>query len=121
VKSVVQLDETNLRWRAEIGGRKLDWTARITEQIPSKRIAWTSTSGPYNAGVVTFHRLGDGRCRVALRLDYEPEACRTSPTCSACWLPAPRAISNASRSHRGRRPRADAWRACPVPDDASAR
>jgi len=73
VKRVVQLDESNLRWRAEVGGRKRDWTARITEQVPGKRIAWTSTSGPRNAGVVTFHRLGGDRCRVALQLDYEPE------------------------------------------------
>jgi uncharacterized membrane protein len=43
------------------------------EQIPSKRIAWTSTSGARNAGVVTFHRLGDDTCRVTLQIDYEPE------------------------------------------------
>jgi uncharacterized membrane protein len=73
VESVEQLDDRNLRWHAEIGGKDLEWTARITEQIPDKRIAWTSTSGARNAGVVTFHRISDDTSRVTLQLDYEPE------------------------------------------------
>jgi len=73
VESVHQLDDVNLRWRAEVGGKTLEWTARITEQIPDKRIAWTSTSGARNAGVVTFHRLSDESSRVMLQLDYEPD------------------------------------------------
>jgi uncharacterized membrane protein len=73
VESVRQIDDANLHWRAEIGGRKLEWTARITEQTPDKRIAWTSTSGARNAGVVTFHRLSDDSSRVTLQVDYEPE------------------------------------------------
>jgi len=39
-----------------------------------QRIAWTATDGAKNAGVVTFHRLDDGKCRVALRLDVQPDA-----------------------------------------------
>jgi uncharacterized membrane protein len=73
VKSVEQLDAENLRWRAEVAGKEREWTARITEQIPDKRVAWTSTSGARNAGVVTFHRLSDDASRVTLQLDYEPE------------------------------------------------
>src|SRR5205814_8534535 len=55
VQQVQQLDETQLHWRAEIGGKEKEWYARITEQIPDERIAWTSTTGAHNAGVVTFH------------------------------------------------------------------
>lgn len=73
VESVQQLDDATLRWTAEIGGRRKEWTARISEQVPDERIAWTSTSGARNAGVVTFHRLSDDRCRVTLQLDYDPE------------------------------------------------
>jgi uncharacterized membrane protein len=73
VERVNQLDDRTIRWRAALGGKTLEWDARITEQIPDKRIAWTSTSGARNAGVVTFHRLSDHRCRVTLQLDYEPE------------------------------------------------
>jgi uncharacterized membrane protein len=73
VERVQQLDDATLRWRAEIGGKTKEWTARITEQIPDKRIAWCSIDGPHNAGVVTFHRLSDDSCRVALQLEYTPE------------------------------------------------
>lgn len=73
VESVHQIDDGTLRWKAAIGGVTREWTARITEQIPDKRIAWANTDGATNAGVVTFHRLSDSTCRVALQLDYEPE------------------------------------------------
>lgn len=73
VESVEQLDDTTLRWTAEIAGVKKTWTARITEQSPDQRIAWTSLEGAQNAGVVTFHRLDDRKSRVTLQLDVEPE------------------------------------------------
>jgi uncharacterized membrane protein len=73
VQSVEQLDDRHLHWRAEIGGKTLEWSAEISEQIPDKRIAWRSLEGARNAGVVTFHRLSDDRTKVMLQLDYEPE------------------------------------------------
>jgi uncharacterized membrane protein len=73
VESVEQIDDKTLRWKADIGGVHKEWTARITEQTPDKRIAWTSTDGAANAGVVTFHYISDSTSRVALQLDYEPQ------------------------------------------------
>ena len=73
VEQVRQLDDQNLAWRARVGGKTVEWSARITEQLPDQRIAWTSTSGARNAGVVTFHRVSDDACRVALQVDYEPD------------------------------------------------
>lgn len=73
VKDVRQLDDTHLRWRAEIAGRDKEWEAEITEQRPDERIAWRSRGGAANAGVVSFHRLDDSRCKVMLQLDYAPE------------------------------------------------
>ena len=73
VETVEQLDDTTLRWTAEIAGRKKTWTAKITQQTPDQRIAWTSIEGPRNAGVVTFHRLDDRQTRVTLQLDVEPD------------------------------------------------
>ena len=73
VESVEQTDDATLRWKASIGGVTKEWTARITEQTPDKRIAWTNIDGAANAGVVTFHRLSDTSSRVALQLDYAPE------------------------------------------------
>jgi uncharacterized membrane protein len=73
VKSVRQLDDRTLEWKADVAGREKTWTARITEQTPDQRIAWTATEGAHNAGVVTFHRLDEGRSRVTLQLDVDPE------------------------------------------------
>jgi uncharacterized membrane protein len=73
VKEVRQLDDKHLRWRAAIGGKDKEWEAEIVEQRPDERIAWTSRSGAWNAGVVTFHRIDDIRTRVMLQLDYDPE------------------------------------------------
>jgi uncharacterized membrane protein len=73
VQEVKQLDDTHLHWRAVVAGKTKEWDAEITEQIPDQRIAWRSTSGPRNEGVVSFHRLGDNRTKVVLQMNYEPE------------------------------------------------
>jgi len=73
VEEVRQLDDTHLHWVAEIGGHREEWDAEITEQNPDERIAWKATGGKTNAGVVTFHRLEDQRCKIMLQLDWESE------------------------------------------------
>lgn len=73
VKSVKQIDDTHLRWVAEVAGVEKEWDAAITEQRPDERVAWRATSGAENAGVVTFHRIDDETTRVTLQLDAEPE------------------------------------------------
>ena len=73
VDNVRQLDANHLRWSITVGGKAREFDAEIVEQIPDKRIAWRSITGPRHSGVVTFHRLGDQKCRVMLQLDYEPE------------------------------------------------
>ena len=73
VESVRQLDDKRLHWRANVGGKIKEWAAEITEQRPDERIAWTSRGGAHNAGVVTFHHLAEGRSKVMLQLDYDPQ------------------------------------------------
>ena len=73
VDKVTQIDDTHLHWVAEIAGVKREWDSVITEQHPDERVAWTSTSGTSNAGVVTFHKLGDTKTRVMLQLEVKPE------------------------------------------------
>ena len=73
VDEVKQLDDTTLHWKATVAGKTREWDAKITEQVPDQRIAWTNIDGATNAGVVTFHRLDDSRSKVMLQLEYEPE------------------------------------------------
>jgi uncharacterized membrane protein len=72
VHSIKQTDNRRLHWVAEIAGKTREWDAEIVEQIPDQRIAWASISGKPNRGVVTFQPLSDHRCRVHLRMEYEP-------------------------------------------------
>lgn len=73
VEEVRQVDDTRLYWRANVAGIEREWEAEITEQTPDERVAWTSTTGAHNAGVVTFHRLDDNTSKVMLQLEFEPE------------------------------------------------
>jgi len=73
IDEVRQLDDTHLHWVADVAGQHREWDAEITQQEPDMRVAWTSTSGATNAGVVTFHRLEDQKTRVTLQMDWDPE------------------------------------------------
>jgi uncharacterized membrane protein len=73
VEEVRQLDDTRLLWRAKIGGKTEQWEAEIVEQRPDERIRWTSTRGAMTAGLVTFNKVSNGRTRVTLRMDYDPQ------------------------------------------------
>ena len=73
VREVRQLDNKHLHWRATVAGKEVEWDAEIVEQIPDKRIAWRSISGPPNAGAVSFHKISPNTTRVTLKIGYEPE------------------------------------------------
>ena len=73
VESVTQLDDTHVRWVAEIAGKRHEWEAEISEQRPDERVAWRATDGKNNGGVVTFHRLDDSTTRIMVQMSWEPE------------------------------------------------
>jgi len=73
VESVRQTDDTHLHWVAEVGGKRKEWDAEITQQEPDQRVAWTSITGARNGGAVDFHRIDDNTTRVTLTMDVEPE------------------------------------------------
>ncbi|HEY0490589.1 MAG TPA: SRPBCC family protein [Telluria sp.] len=73
VHEVRQVDDRHLHWRADVAGKEKEWDAEITEQIPDRRIAWRSTSGVPNGGVVTFHRINDTTTKIMLQMQYTPE------------------------------------------------
>jgi uncharacterized membrane protein len=73
VEEVRQLDDKRLHWVAAFGGRRHEWEAEITEQKPDERVAWRAVDGTGNAGVVTFHRIHEGKTRLMVQFDYAPQ------------------------------------------------
>ncbi len=73
VEEVRQLDDTHLYWRTRIAGNDEEWEAEITEQIPDERIAWRSTGGTPNGGVVMFRPVSDVDTQVMVQMTYEPQ------------------------------------------------
>ena len=73
VEDVRQLDDTDLNWETEIAGRRKEFDAEVTEQTPDQRVAWRSTSGAENAGVVTFHKTAENETRIMVQMDVDPD------------------------------------------------
>jgi uncharacterized membrane protein len=73
VEEITQVTDTLTHWKTKVAGVEREFDAEITEQHPDERIAWQSIEGPRQAGVVTFHRLGEGRSKVMLQMDFDPE------------------------------------------------
>src|SRR5207342_320669 len=72
VVAVRQLDDSHVRWIAEIDGERQEWDAEIVEQEPDRVIAWRSTRGLPNSGRVEFLPIAAGT-RVTVAMEYEPE------------------------------------------------
>jgi uncharacterized membrane protein len=73
VERVEQITDTMTHWVTKVGGVEREFDAKITEQHPDERVAWTSVDQPRQAGVVTFHRLSPDRTKVMVQMDFEPE------------------------------------------------
>jgi uncharacterized membrane protein len=73
VEAVEQVDDTHLRWVAEIGGERREWQAEIAEQTPDQRIMWRAVDGNGPNGIVTFEPLGEDKTLVNVEMSYEPE------------------------------------------------
>jgi len=74
VDSVDQTDEVSSNWRVKVFKSRRNWKATVTEQIPDRKIAW-STEGAKGTtkGVVTFHPLADDLTQVLLVIEYYPQ------------------------------------------------
>lgn len=73
VESITTQPDGGHHWVVQIAGVEREFDTRVSEQEEDQRIAWTTTSGPNHAGVVTFHRIDDNTSRVTLQMDFEPE------------------------------------------------
>lgn len=72
VEEVRPLDDRHLHWRAEVGGKSVEWDAEVVERVPDRLIAWRSTSGASNEGSVRFESAGPSRCRVSIDVLVSP-------------------------------------------------
>ena len=63
----------HMHWVVEILGVEREFDVEVTEQIPGRRVAWSTSKGTEHSGVVTFHHLDDASCRVKLQMQFEPE------------------------------------------------
>ena len=70
IREVRQLDDLHLHWVAEVGGKFEEWDAEITEQRPDECVAWRSTGGKQNTGVVRFEPLGTEQTRVTVEMEH---------------------------------------------------
>jgi uncharacterized membrane protein len=73
IERVEQKDDKHLHWVAEIAGDKREWDAEITEQHPDHRVAWKAIDQEGPNGIVTFQKLDEGRTKVMVHMDYDPE------------------------------------------------
>jgi uncharacterized membrane protein len=73
VQSVEQIDDTHLRWVAEVGGERREWRSEIVEQIPDEKLAWRADDGNGPNGIVAFEPLGEDKTLITVEMSYEPE------------------------------------------------
>ena len=111
VESVRQLDDTHLRWVAEIGGKRHEWEAEITRQEPDQVIAWRSTDGKGISGEVRFEPIAEGS-RIGVTMTWEPEGMLESlgEKIGADALGVKRDLENFKRIVESRGVETGAWR-----------
>ena len=73
VKQVEQLTPERLHWVAEVGGKRKDWTARITRQVPDEVLAWVAEGGATNNGTVIFKPIQETKTEIELHMEFVPE------------------------------------------------
>ena len=112
VIQIRQLDDTHLEWRARVAGKEECWQSEITFQIPDKRIAWRSTSGPANSGDVSFEPVSENRTRVNLRMSYRPPGLleQVGDALGAVELELSRNLQNFKRFIESRQVETGSWR-----------
>lgn len=97
IEGVEKQDEVESTWRVKIGPSRRTWKARITEQVPDRRIQWTSEGAKGSVkGTITFHPLCDDLTRVGLVMEYFPQGPVEKV---ANWLHLPSANSRWDLQH----------------------
>jgi uncharacterized membrane protein len=73
-EGVDKTDEVHSNWRVKIWLVRRSFTATVVEQVPDRKIQWTSEGAKGTTrGVVTFHPLADDLTRILLVMEYYPK------------------------------------------------
>ncbi|HEX6501191.1 MAG TPA: SRPBCC family protein [Micromonosporaceae bacterium] len=73
VENVDATSETESNWRVKVFLSRRSWKATTLEQVPDRKIKWTSEGAKGTTkGVVSFHPLADDLTRVILVMEYYP-------------------------------------------------
>ncbi|MFD5388171.1 SRPBCC family protein [Streptomyces sp. NPDC127074] len=65
---------TESEWKAQVFWSHRKWRAEIVEQVPDKRIIWTSRADKGHVdGTITFHELAPELTRILFVLEYWPQ------------------------------------------------
>jgi len=74
VERVEQSEDAKLDWQAQILWSHRGWESTIQQQLPDRRIVWTSKGQKGHVdGTVTFHELGPELTRILVVLEYYPQ------------------------------------------------
>ncbi|MEU4893887.1 SRPBCC family protein [Streptomyces sp. NPDC044780] len=78
VEAVENEDEDEARteseWKAQVFWSHRKWRAEVVEQVPDKRIIWTSRADKGHVdGTITFHELAPELTRILFVLEYWPQ------------------------------------------------
>ncbi|MFJ1705058.1 SRPBCC family protein [Kitasatospora sp. NPDC088346] len=74
VDEVRRIDERRTHWRTSIAGAKREFDTEVIEQRPDERVSWHTVGGDVRQmGMVTFRQLADGRTRIGLAMDFQPQ------------------------------------------------
>lgn len=60
-------------WVMNVGGRRVEWDAKLTQRIPNQALGWKSLNGPKHTGRINFARLGNDTL-VHVVMNYAPPA-----------------------------------------------
>jgi uncharacterized membrane protein len=58
-------------WILNLGGKKVEWEAEITQFLPDQAIGWKSVSGPKHTGRIDFSPLGNDTL-IHITMNYAP-------------------------------------------------
>ena len=72
VEEVARTGEDMTHWVTSIDGVRREFDARITEDVPDERVAWTTVGAPHHSGLVTFVPTSERSTRVLVQMDLEP-------------------------------------------------